>query len=328
VEDVNLEIPLGTMTVVTGVSGSGKSTLIHDIFYRALEQRLKGETSAKEHLGEAVGSYATLEGVRKISGAILVDQSPIGRTPRSNPVTYLKAWDEVRRLFAEEPMAKQRRYKPGTFSFNTDGGRCEACKGAGHVEIEMVFMADVYVPCDICRGTRYKPEVLEVTVNGLNIAQVLELTVDEAIRFFIRQRKLGQLLWHIQQVGLGYLRLGQPAPTLSGGEAQRLKIARELAGVAGGDGPRLYILDEPTTGLAGSDVRQLLTVLRKLVDQGHTVLVIEHNLDLIKTADWVVDMGPEAGDGGGRVVAAGRPEDVAAVEESWTGRYLAPLLAT
>jgi excinuclease ABC subunit A len=319
---VDVEVPLGALTVVTGVSGSGKSTLVHDVLYRALERTLEGESSAKEHLGEAVGGYTKLEGAQRVSGAVLVDQSPIGRTPRSNPVTYLKAWDEVRKLFAKEPLARQRRFTPGTFSFNTEGGRCPECKGAGQVEIEMVFMADVYVPCEICRGTRYKAEVLEVTVNGLNIAQVLELTVDQAIKFFIRERKLGQLLWHIQQVGLGYLRLGQPAPTLSGGEAQRLKIARELAGVAGGKGKRLYILDEPTTGLSGSDVRQLLRVLSKLVDSGHTVLVIEHNMDLVKTADWIVDLGPEAGADGGRVVAMGLPEEVAHVAESHTGRYL------
>jgi excinuclease ABC subunit A len=327
-DGVDMEVPLGTLTVVTGVSGSGKSTLVHDVLYRALERTLEGESSAKEHLGEAVGGYARLEGANRLAGAVLVDQSPIGRTPRSNPVTYLKAWDEVRKLFAKEPLARQRRFTPGTFSFNTEGGRCPECKGAGQVEIEMVFMADVYVSCDICRGTRYKPEVLEVTVNGLNISQVLDLTVDQAIKFFIRERKLGQLLWHIQQVGLGYLRLGQPAPTLSGGEAQRLKIARELAGVAGGKGKRLYILDEPTTGLSGRDVGQLLRVLSKLVDSGHTVLVIEHNLDLIKTADWVVDLGPEAGAAGGRVVGMGRPEEIAELPESHTGRYLRELLSS
>jgi excinuclease ABC subunit A len=325
-DGVDLEIPLGALTVVTGVSGSGKSTLVHDVLYRALERSLEGGSTAKEHLGEPVGAFEALEGAHRLEGAVLVDQSPIGRTPRSNPVTYLKAWDEIRRLFAEEPLARQRRYKPGTFSFNTDGGRCPECKGAGQVEIEMVFMADVYVPCEACHGTRYKADVLEVTVRGLNIAQVLELTIDEAIRFFIKESKLGKALWHIQQVGLGYLRLGQPAPTLSGGEAQRLKIARELAGVSGGKGRRLYLLDEPTTGLAGADVRKLLKVLDKLVDQGHTVVVIEHNLDLIKTADWIVDMGPDAGDAGGRVVAAGRPEEVAEVEESHTGRYLAGVL--
>ncbi|MEJ2540020.1 MAG: excinuclease ABC subunit UvrA [Gemmatimonadota bacterium] len=325
-EGVDLEIPLGTLTVITGVSGSGKSTLVHDVLFRALERALEGGSSAKEHLGERVGSYTSLEGVSRLDGAVLVDQSPIGRTPRSNPVTYLKAWDEIRSLFADEPLARQRRYKPGTFSFNTDGGRCPVCKGAGQVEIEMVFMADVYVPCEACHGTRYKADVLEVTVRGLNIAQVLQLTVDEAIRFFIKEGKLGKALWHIQQVGLGYLRLGQPAPTLSGGEAQRLKIARELSGVAGGKGRRLYLLDEPTTGLAGADVRKLLKVLDKLVDQGHTVVVIEHNLDLIKTADWIVDLGPDAGAGGGRIVAAGRPEAVAEVAESHTGRYLRELL--
>ncbi|MDT8369938.1 MAG: excinuclease ABC subunit UvrA [Longimicrobiales bacterium] len=327
VEGVDLRIPLGTLTTVTGVSGSGKSTLVHDVLYRALEKELgDGETSAKEHLGEAIGRYDRLDGATRIDEVLLVDQSPIGRTPRSNPVTYLKAWGEIRKLFAEQPLARTRRYKPGIFSFNTDGGRCEACKGAGHVEIEMVFMADVYVPCDVCHGSRYKAEVLEVTLEGRTIADVLELTVDEALRFFMRERKLGQTLWHLQQVGLGYLRLGQPAPTLSGGEAQRLKIARELAGGSGGKGRRLYLLDEPTTGLSGEDIAKLVHVLDKLVDQGHTVLVIEHNLDLIKVSDWVIDLGPEAGAGGGRLVAEGRPEEVAGVEASWTGRYLKGVL--
>ncbi|MBW3535253.1 MAG: ATP-binding cassette domain-containing protein [Gemmatimonadetes bacterium] len=214
----------------------------------------------------------------------------------------------------------------GTFSFNTPGGRCEHCKGAGQVEIEMIFMADVYVPCEHCEGSRYKPATLEVEYRGLNIAQVLELTVDEAIRFFIREDRLGKILWHLQQVGLGYLRLGQPAPTLSGGEAQRLKIARELAGTSGKKGRKIYILDEPTTGLSGDDVRKLLKVLDRLLDHGHTVVVIEHNLELIKTADWVIDMGPGAGVRGGEVVAMGRPEDVARVPESVTGRYLRELL--
>jgi excinuclease ABC subunit A len=327
VDEVDLEIPLEALTVVTGVSGSGKSTLVHDILFRALEQELGGgETSAKEHLGEAVGSYSALEGAGRLAAVVLVDQSPIGRTPRSNPVTYIKAWDEVRRIFSEQPLARQRGYGPGTFSFNTSGGRCEACKGAGQVEIEMVFMADVYVPCDVCRGTRYRAETLEVTYRGLNVKQVLDLTVDEAIRFFLKQDRLGQTLWQLQQVGLGYLRLGQPATTLSGGEAQRLKIARELAGASGRKGRKLYLLDEPTTGLSGEDVRKLLAVLGRLVDAGNTVLVIEHNLDVVKTADWVVDMGPGAGSRGGRIVAAGRPEDVAQVPESVTGRYLRGLL--
>jgi excinuclease ABC subunit A len=323
VRGADIDIPLGALTVVTGVSGSGKSTLVHDILYRALEQSFRGgETSAKEHLGEAVGEYDALNGVTKLDDVVLVDQSPIGRTPRSNPVTYIKAWDEVRRVFAGQPMARARDFGPGTFSFNTPGGRCEACKGCGQVEIEMVFMADVFVPCEICGGLRFKPEVLEVKYKDLSIAQVLELTVDEAIRFFIREDRLGKTLWHLQQVGLGYLRLGQPATTLSGGEAQRLKIARELSGAAGKKGRKLYLLDEPTTGLSGEDVRKLLRVLDRLLEAGHTVLLIEHNLDVIKTADWVIDMGPGAGNRGGEVVAMGRPEDVARVPESVTGRYL------
>ncbi len=324
---VDVEIPLGALTVVSGVSGSGKSSLVHDVLFRALERDLGGgETSAKEHLGEAVGEYSGLEGVSLLQGVVLVDQSPIGRTPRSNPVTYIKAWDEVRRIFSGLPLARQRGYGPGFFSFNVDGGRCEACKGAGRVEVEMIFMADVFVPCDVCGGRRYKPEILEVMYKGLNVAQVLDLTVDEAIRFFIREDRLGQTFWHLQQVGLGYLRLGQPAPTLSGGEAQRLKIARELAGGAGKKGRKIYILDEPTTGLSGADIRKLLEVLDRLMEAGHTVVVIEHNLDLIKTADWVIDLGPGAGALGGEVVAMGRPEDLVGVPESVTGRFLAPLL--
>ena len=323
VQEGDIEVPLGALTVVTGVSGSGKSTLVHDILYRALERELRGgETSAKAHLGESVGSYDTLVGATRIEDVVLVDQSPIGRTPRSNPVTYIKAWDEVRRIFAAQPLARERNYDAGTFSFNTPAGRCEACKGCGYVEIEMVFMADVFVACEVCGGTRFMPDVLEVKFRERSIAQVLELTVDEAIRFFIREDRLGKILWQIQQVGLGYLRLGQPATTLSGGEAQRLKIARELAGAAGKKGRKLYLLDEPTTGLSGDDVSKLLCVLDRLLDAGHTVLVIEHNLDVIKNADWVIDMGPGAGHRGGEVVAMGRPEDVARVPESVTGRYL------
>jgi excinuclease ABC subunit A len=326
---VDAEIPLGALTVVTGVSGSGKSTLVHDVLFRALERELGGgETSAKEHLGEAVGEYVSLEGLSLVEEVVLVDQSPIGRTPRSNPVTYIKAWDEIRKLFSTQSLARQRGYGPGAFSFNVDGGRCDACKGAGRVEVEMIFMADVFVPCEVCGGTRYKPELLEVEYKGLNVSRVLELTVDEAIRFFIREDRLGKTLWHLQQVGLGYLRLGQPAPTLSGGEAQRLKIARELVSGAGKKGRKIYILDEPTTGLSGDDVRRLLAVLGRLLEAGHTVVVIEHNLDLIKTADWVIDLGPGAGARGGEVVAMGRPEDVVPVPESVTGRFLAPLLRT
>ena len=326
-EGVDVEIPLVAMTVVTGVSGSGKSTLVHDILYRALERELKGgETSAREHLGEEIGEVGSLEGAAMLDEVVLVDQSPIGRTPRSNPVTYIKAWDEVRKLFAAQPLARERGYSAGAFSFNVKGGRCEVCKGAGTVEIEMIFMADVYIQCDACRGTRYRSEMLDVRFKGRNVADVLDITVDEAIRFFLHQHRLGRILWQLQRVGLGYLKLGQPAPTLSGGEAQRLKIARELAGVSGKKGRKLYILDEPTTGLSGDDVRGLLQVLNSLVDAGNSVLVIEHNLEVVKAADWVIDLGPGAGAQGGRVVAMGRPEEVVSVPESVTGRYLADVL--
>jgi excinuclease ABC subunit A len=324
---VEVEIPLRALTVVTGVSGSGKSTLVHDVLYRALERELSGgETSAKRHLGEEVGEVDRVTGTGRIRDVVLVDQSPIGRSPRSNPVTYIKAYDEVRRVFASLPEAKERGLTAGSFSFNVAGGRCEACKGEGQVQVEMVFMADVYVPCEVCGGKRFRPEVLEVRYRGRNIADVLELTVDEAIRFFLHEDRLGQTLWHLQQVGLGYLRLGQPAPTLSGGEAQRIKIARELAGGARRGGSKLYILDEPTTGLHLDDIRKLLQVLGDLVDAGNTVLLIEHNLDVIKTADWLIDLGPGAGPAGGHVVAMGTPEEVVEVPESLTGRWLAPLL--
>ncbi len=320
---VDLDLPLGSLIAVTGVSGSGKSTLVHDILYRALERELAGgETSAKEHLGEVVGSYDELEGVGHLRAVVLVDQSPIGRTPRSNPITYIRAWDEARRIFANQPLARERGYQTRDFSFNVPGGRCDACKGAGRIEVEMVFMADVYVPCDVCRGRRFKPEVLDVTVRDRSIADVLDMTVDEAMRFFVRERRLGQALWHLQQVGLGYLRLGQGATTLSGGEAQRLKIARELAGASGKQGRKLYLLDEPTTGLGGEDVRKLLDVLDRLVQAGNTVVVIEHNLDVIKCADWVVEMGPGAGVRGGRIVTAGTPEDLASDIDAATAPFL------
>jgi excinuclease ABC subunit A len=321
-KDVDIRIPLGAMTVVSGPSGSGKSTLIHDVLYHALETRLAGEHSAKLHLGERVGTYRTLTGYEALDDVVSIDQAPIGRTPRSNPVTYVKAYDEIRRIFASQPLSKQRKYSSSTFSFNVSGGRCDACEGAGHVQIEMVFMADVYVPCDHCGGRRFKPEVLEVRVGGKSIHDVLELTVDQAIRFFPYEEKLGQSLWYLQQVGLGYLRLGQAATTLSGGEAQRVKIARELIVSAKSPGRKLYIMDEPTTGLHLEDIRKLSAVLDRLVDAGHTLVLIEHNLDVIKLADWIIDLGPEAGDEGGRVVAMGRPEDVIREPLSHTGRFL------
>ena len=325
-QDVDVRIPLGALTVVTGVSGSGKSTLVHDVLYRALETHLVGEHSAKLHLGEKVGEYETITGFDALEDVVMIDQSPIGKSPRSNPVTYVKAFDEIRRIFADTLLARQRKYAPGTFSFNVEGGRCEACEGAGALEVEMVFMADVFVPCEDCGGKRYKPEVLDVTVRGKNIHEVLNLTVDQAIRFFPREEKLGQALWQLQQVGLGYLRLGQPATTLSGGEAQRIKIARELALAGKKSGKKMYILDEPTTGLHLEDIRKLAKVFDRLLEQGHSLVLIEHNLDVIKLADWVIDLGPEGGIGGGRVVAMGRPEDVVRVGESHTGRWLAPLL--
>ena len=320
--DLTVRIPLGTLTAVTGVSGSGKSTLVADVLYRQLERHFEGRHTAKEHLGEVVGEVRRIGGLEGLEGVVLVDQSPIGRTPRSNPVTYVKGFDDIRELFAAQPLARTRRYTPATFSFNLPRGRCDVCEGAGSVQVEMVFLADVFVPCEACNGTRFRREVLDVKVRGFNIAQVLEFTVDEAMRRFRHQERLGRMLWHLADVGLGYLRLGQPATTLSGGEAQRLKIARELAAAGRRRGRKLYILDEPTTGLHLDDVRVLLGVLDRLVDAGNTVLVIEHHLDVIKRADWVIDLGPGAGAEGGLLVVEGPPERVAACETSETGRYL------
>jgi excinuclease ABC subunit A len=326
--EVDVDIPLGTLTAVTGVSGSGKSTLLHDVIYRQLEARLRGEHTAKSHLGEPVGQVQSMTGWEFLQDVLLIDQSPIGRSPRSNPITYIRAFDEVRELFAGQALARQRKYTSATFSFNLPGGRCEGCEGAGHVQVQMVFLADVYVPCEACGGTRYRPEVLDVRIQGKSIHDVLQWTVDEAVTRFRHQPRLGAALWQLQQVGLGYLRLGQPATTLSGGEAQRLKIARELIQAGKREGRKLYILDEPTTGLHLDDVRVLIHVLDRLVDAGHTVVVIEHHMDVVKRADWVIDMGPEAGDDGGTVVAQGTPEGIAEVSGSHTGRYLQPLLTS
>src|SRR5213082_4221021 len=323
---VDSRIPLGTLTAVTGVSGSGKSTLVHDVLFRQLAVRLTGAHGAKQHLGEPVGAVRAIEGWEAISDVVLVDQAPIGRTPRSNPVTYIKAFDDLRALFAAEPLARARGFTPSTFSFNVAGGRCETCEGAGHVLIEMVFLANVFVPCDVCGGKRFKKEVLDVKLGGSSIHEVLEWTVDQALARFHRQPRLARALWHLQQVGLGYLRLGQPATTLSGGEAQRLKVARELALAGKKTGKKLYIMDEPTTGLHLEDIRRLAQVFDRLVDAGHTLVLIEHNLDVIKLADWIIDLGPEAGDRGGAIVAIGRPEEVATIDASHTGRWLRKVL--
>lgn len=321
VRGVDVAIPLGSLTLVTGVSGSGKSTLIRGVLYHALEREITDRSSAKPHLGEPAGSWDRLEGTEFLEDVVLVDQRPIGRTPRSNPATYIGAFTALRNAYAALPEARSRGYEAGYFSFNRPGGRCERCKGAGEETVEMVFLADVSVPCEACGGSRYRPEVLEIEIRGRSIRDALDMTVDEAIRFFIRHDRLGARLWQLQRVGLGYLRLGQPATTLSGGEAQRLKIARELAR-RGGAGRRLYILDEPTVGLGVAEVGTLVAVLRELVGEGHAVVVVEHNLDVVAEADWVIDMGPGPAEDGGRIVAAGPPAVIAESEASLTGAFL------
>jgi len=315
--EIDVTFPLGRLISVTGVSGSGKSTLVNEIVHKAVARELYG-TLARP------GRHAGIDGVSHLDKVIAIDQSPIGRTPRSNPATYTKVFDPIRSLFAATNEARARGYKPGRFSFNVKGGRCEACQGAGQIRIEMHFLPDVFVTCDVCRGLRYNRETLEVHYKGLTIAEVLDLTVSQARELFANVPKVARILDTLVAVGLGYIHLGQPATTLSGGEAQRIKLSRELAKRA--TGQTLYLLDEPTTGLHFDDVRKLLVVLRALVDRGNTVVVIEHNLDVIKTSDWIIDLGPEGGEGGGRLVAAGTPEDVAACEASFTGLYLRPLL--
>ena len=316
-KDISVDFPLGKLVVVTGVSGSGKSTLVNLILKRALAQKLNNN-SAKP------GKYESIKGYKNIEKIIDIDQSPIGRTPRSNPATYTSVFDDIRALFAQTNEAKMRGYTKARFSFNVKGGRCEACHGDGIIKIEMNFLPDVYVPCEVCHGTRYNSETLEVTYREKNISQVLNMTINEACKFFENIPKIHRKLQTIVDVGLGYVKLGQSATTLSGGEAQRMKLASELQKLSTGN--NFYILDEPTTGLHTDDIKRLLEVLQRLVDEGNTVLIIEHNLDVIKNADWLIDLGPEGGDGGGQVVATGTPEEVAQVKESYTGQYLKPVL--
>jgi len=317
-KSVTAEIPLGLFTCVTGVSGGGKSTLLVDTLYKAVARRLNGAS-------EAPAPYDRIEGLEHLDKVIDIDQSPIGRTPRSNPATYTGAFTPIREWFAGLPESRARGYEPGRFSFNVKGGRCEACQGDGVIKIEMHFLPDVYVTCDVCKGKRYNRETLEVEFKGKSIADVLDMTVDEAAEFFKAVPRIRNVLETLQRVGLGYIHVGQQATTLSGGEAQRVKLAKELSKRA--TGRTLYILDEPTTGLHFHDVAKLLDVLHELVEQGNSVVVIEHNLEVIKTADWIIDLGPEGGDGGGEIVAAGPPDAIAKAKRSYTGQFLAPALA-
>jgi excinuclease ABC subunit A len=314
---IDVRVPLGRFVCVTGVSGSGKSSLIIEILYKALAQKLY---RSKDRPGKHKG----LQGTEHLDKIIDINQSPIGRTPRSNPATYTAVFGPIRELFAALPEAKARGYGPGRFSFNVKGGRCEACQGDGIIRIEMQFLPDVYVPCEVCHGRRYNREALEIKFKGSSIADVLEMTVDEAVRFFENIPGIKRKLETLQDVGLGYIRLGQSATTLSGGEAQRVKLSKELSRRA--TGRTLYILDEPTTGLHFADIDRLLKVLNRLVDAGNTVVIIEHNLDVIKTADWIIDLGPDGGDAGGRVIAEGTPEQVAKMSQSYTGEFLAQVL--
>jgi excinuclease ABC subunit A len=312
-KNIDVKIPLGRLVCITGVSGSGKSTLMVDILYQALAKELHRAKSSP-------GEHDFIEGLEKIDKVINIDQSPIGRTPRSNPATYTKLWDYVRKLFAELPESKIRGYKPGRFSFNVHGGRCEACQGQGQLRIEMQFLPDVYVPCEVCHGTRFNRETLQVRFKGYNIADVLDMTIERALEVFEAFQPMVNRLQTLFDVGLGYIRVGQPAPTLSGGEAQRVKLARELSKRS--TGQTMYVLDEPSVGLHASDVHKLIDVLQRLVDGGNTVLIIEHNLDIVKVADWIIDLGPEGGDGGGEIVAQGTPEEICGSKDSHTGKFL------
>ena len=318
-KDVTVSFPLGVLTAVTGVSGSGKSSLVNSILYQVLANRLNRSRGVP-------GRHKTVRGVDHLDKVVHVDQSPIGRTPRSNPATYTGVWDHIRKIFAAVPESKVRGYGPGRFSFNVKGGRCESCKGDGTLKIEMNFLPDVYVPCEVCHGARYNRETLEIRYKDKTVADVLDMTIHQAAEFFSASSVIARHLNTLVEVGLGYVRLGQSATTLSGGEAQRVKLATELQRRS--TGRTIYVLDEPTTGLHFEDIRKLLGVLQGLVDKGNSVVVIEHNLDVIANADWVIDMGPEGGKGGGTVVVTGTPEKVAATESSYTGQFLAPMLRT
>ena len=312
-KDIDVSFPLGVMTCVTGVSGSGKSSLVNEILYKSLAKKLNRARTIP-------GKHSEIEGAEQLDKIIAIDQSPIGRTPRSNPATYTGVFDMIRDLFAATTDAKERGYKKGRFSFNVKGGRCEACSGDGIIKIEMHFLPDVYVPCEVCGGKRYNRETLEVKYKGKNIYDVLNMTVEEALKFFENVPSIHRKISTLNDVGLSYIKLGQPSTELSGGEAQRIKLATELS--KRGTGRTIYVLDEPTTGLHFADVHKLVDILRKLSDGGNTVIVIEHNLDVIKTADYIIDMGPEGGDKGGTVIAQGTPEEIASCPQSYTGQYV------